>query len=373
MFMLRMLPCAPMQPHWDIFCRVIDNFGDIGVCWRLARQLAAEHKLAVRLWVDDLASLVWLCPGVDASQASQKASGVEICHWPATGFPEVVPADVVIEAFACELPDVYLQAMSHRPTPPIWINLEYLSAEPWVEGCHALASPHSVLPLVKYFFFPGFSHKTGGLMCEEGLLDRRDGFQNARPIRKTLEVSLFCYESAPIGALLEAWGLGAQAVRCRVPPGQPLAAITRHFGGHGPWQYGRLRVEPIPFVSQPEYDLLLWDCDLNFVRGEDSFVRAQWAGRPFVWQTYPQADAAHFVKLEAFLQRYLEGLPETVMQTVQSFHAAWNQCDMQKTARCWNDFSALLPMLSKHGQSWSNRLADHRLSENLVKFCSDKL
>jgi hypothetical protein len=25
-----------MQLHWDIFCRVIDNFGDIGVCWRLA-------------------------------------------------------------------------------------------------------------------------------------------------------------------------------------------------------------------------------------------------------------------------------------------------------------------------------------------------
>ncbi|MBY0444112.1 MAG: elongation factor P maturation arginine rhamnosyltransferase EarP, partial [Burkholderiales bacterium] len=38
--------------RWDIFCRVIDNYGDIGVCWRLARQLSFEHGFAVRLMVD---------------------------------------------------------------------------------------------------------------------------------------------------------------------------------------------------------------------------------------------------------------------------------------------------------------------------------
>ena len=30
-----------MRVTWDIFCSVVDNFGDIGVTWRLARQLVA--------------------------------------------------------------------------------------------------------------------------------------------------------------------------------------------------------------------------------------------------------------------------------------------------------------------------------------------
>ena len=47
---------------WDIFCKVIDNYGDMGVCWRLAADLASRaHR--VRLWVDDLAALSWMAPG----------------------------------------------------------------------------------------------------------------------------------------------------------------------------------------------------------------------------------------------------------------------------------------------------------------------
>ena len=34
---------------WDIFCQVIDNHGDVGVCWRLARELAARgHTVTTR-------------------------------------------------------------------------------------------------------------------------------------------------------------------------------------------------------------------------------------------------------------------------------------------------------------------------------------
>ena len=54
-------------------------------------------------------------------------------------------------------------------------------------------------------------------------------------------------------------------------------------------------------LTQHDFDHLLWACDLNFVRGEDSLVRALWAGQPFVWQIYPQHDDAHHAKLEAFL------------------------------------------------------------------------
>ena len=155
---------TPLPPFdWDIFCCVVDNFGDIGVTWRLARQLKREGNIAahgdevqVRLWVDDLASFARIAPGLQPALAQQQLDGVSICHWPAQDFPATDAADVVIEAFGCPLPDSYLAAMVGRARKPVWINLEYLSAEDWVAGCHGLASPHPQLPLTKHFFFPGF-------------------------------------------------------------------------------------------------------------------------------------------------------------------------------------------------------------------------
>src|SRR5690606_2488281 len=124
---------ALRRQRWDIFCRVVDNFGDIGVCWRLARQLSHEYGLAIRLWVDDLESTQRLLPEVDTVLPVQKVDGIAIHHWkPEFSFDAV--ADVVIEAFACELPDIYLREMAEAR--PIWLNLEYLSAESWVEEYH---------------------------------------------------------------------------------------------------------------------------------------------------------------------------------------------------------------------------------------------
>ena len=125
----------------DIFCAVIDNYGDIGVCWRLARQMANEHDVAVRLWVDNLTRLEHLCPEVDVNQIQQVCRGVDVRFW-AAQFPEVQVAHLVIESFACELPQRYIDAMAEREIKPFWINLEYLSAEEWVEECHGLPSPH---------------------------------------------------------------------------------------------------------------------------------------------------------------------------------------------------------------------------------------
>ena len=45
--------------QWDVFVRVIDNYGDVGVCWRLACGLAARGE-QVRLWLDDLTALDWM-------------------------------------------------------------------------------------------------------------------------------------------------------------------------------------------------------------------------------------------------------------------------------------------------------------------------
>ncbi|MDP3539739.1 MAG: elongation factor P maturation arginine rhamnosyltransferase EarP [Azonexus sp.] len=360
-----------MQLHWDIFCRVVDNYGDVGVCWRLARQLAAEHGKRVRLWVDDLNSLQPLCPAIDVSLARQACLGVEILHWTETAAIDRV-GEVIIEAFACELPAPYLAAMTQTAPRPCWINLEYLTAESWAEGCHGLASPHPSLPLVKYFFFPGFSAATGGLLREKYWLARLAEEVVLPDLHNGLDISLFCYDTAPVGNLLDLLAESSSEIRLHVAPGKPLAAVTTHLGPGVQWQRGKLSVLPFDFLPQDDYDRLLWRCDINFVRGEDSFVRAQWAGKPFVWQIYPQEEAAHLVKLEAFLARYSGGRNTPAANAAVNLARAWNsEGDLRQA---WGDFLAARPEIATYNQLWASRLAENRnLAESLVKFCVTKV
>lgn len=353
---------APMQLHWDIFCRVIDNYGDIGVCWRLARQLAGEHGKQVRLWVDDPGSLKPMHPAFDERLDRQECAGIEIVRWDDSVRIDTV-ADVVIEAFACELPPAYLAAMAAKTSRPCWINLEYLTAESWAERCHGMASPHPSLPLTKYFFFPGFSPATGGLLREKAL-------QIAPPapnkVDDGLDISLFCYETAPVGTLLDVLAGSPQPVRLHVAPGKPLAAVIAHWGDER--TRGKLRVMPFDFLPQEDYDALLQRCDVNFVRGEDSFVRAQWAGRPFVWQIYRQEDEAHLVKLDAFLARYTAGLDEKTANAAVNLKKAWNSGI--GLAASWPDFMARRQEIARHNRHWAGHLAQMPdLAEALVKFC----
>ena len=376
----------PLSLH--LFCRVVDNFGDIGVCWRLAQQLQREHGIAVSLWVDDLTSFQRICANIDAALAIQHTEGVIIRHW-CDDMGAVMPddvADVVIEAFACELPLTYLSAMSMRKRKPIWINLEYLSAETWVEGCHGLVSHHPSLPLTKYFFFPGFSDRTGGLLFESNLVARRDAFQkDASAVQAFLvdlgidatrmarRVSLFCYPDAPVESLFDVLREEEQSTLCLVPEGVASVAVGAFLRGPAiagaSATAGALTVHVLPFIDQPEYDKLLWACDLNFVRGEDSFVRAQWAARPFVWHIYPQEEDAHWGKLDAFLGRYAVGMPDAPSGAVTAMWRTWNAKVGVDMAPHWRVFRSVQSDLSLHAQAWSHRLRQNGdLASNLVQF-----
>ena len=376
----------------DIFCNVIDNYGDIGVCWRLARQLANEHVLGVRLWVDDLNSLAKLCHEANAELDVQHCRGVEVRRW-TDPFPDAQPAKLVIEAFACKLPQGYIEAMAARQRS-VWINLEYLSAEDWVTGCHKLPSPHPSLPLTRYFFFPGFTPQTGGLLLEGDLLARRDAFQRdamlqqafwqsigmKAPGAETLKVSLFGYENAALAELFDAWASGERPVLCLVPEGRILPQVKQYFENAGRdssrpaccvgmnpgLQRGSLQVRMLPFVEQERYDEILWVCDVNFVRGEDSCVRAQWAAKPFVWQIYPQHDAVHWQKLQAFLCLYSAPLSVSAAQAVQGLWQAWNNGDGAGNA--WPAFAAARDELERHAQDWAQQLAKNNLALNLLDF-----
>ncbi len=378
-----------MYPRsWDIFCRVIDNFGDIGVSWRLARQLAQEHGATVRLWVDGIESLRALCSEIDTVAPRQAVQGVTVFQGgEAADFAQ--PAEVVIEAFGCGLPPRYLATMAAREKKSLWIVLEYLSAEPWVREHHGLPSPHPRLDLPRYFFFPGVTEGSGGVLRERDLLGRRDAF-DARARQEywarlgfdpaptaALMVSLFAYPHAPYRVLLDTLAQGAAPAVVAIPEG-PLALRVRDefdAGAADRHTRGNLELRFLPFVPQAHYDTLLWSCDINFVRGEDSFVRAQWAGRPFVWHIYPQEEKAHVVKLNAFLALYGAALPQPAARAVAELWQAWNGVEgAPPLAEAWHAFAGVRLVQQRALGEWQKRLL--RLGEaagNLVKFSQKRI
>ena len=332
------MPPLPPSPalNWDLYCRVIDNFGDAGVCWRLAADLAARGD-RVRLVIDDAAPLAFMAP--------QGAPGVTVLPWPG---PQDTPGDVVVEAFGCDPPPERIAAMAARAQPPVWINLEYLSAESYVGRSHGLPSPQAC-GLTKWFFYPGFTERTGGLLREPPLMAQRAAFDRdawlaqqglqLRPGERV--VSLFCYANPQIPALLDDLataptlllltpGFAQGQVQARLPPGGARRGLRSHA---------------LPWLDQPGYDRLLWASDLNFVRGEDSLVRALWAGAPCVWQIYPQDDGAHAIKLQAMLEVMQAQTPEVALWW------AWNGL----SAKAWPGLPALGPW-AEDAQAFRRRL-----------------
>ncbi len=310
-----------MARSWDVFCRVIDNHGDLGVAWRLCADLAARGQ-RVRLWVDDPSALTWMAPDGHAD--------VTIVRWTDPA-PDLDPSDVVVETFGCDPPSRFVQRMAALDPAPRWFNLEYLSAEAYAQRSHGLASPMNVAPghvLTKRFYFPGFTPRSGGLLREPWLLDAQRSFDReswfaarcVAPRAGERVVSLFCYVNTALPALLEV--LSSEPTLLLVTPGAPAAQVQALFGAS--MRRGALRALLLPYLTQRDFDHLLWACDLNLVRGEDSFVRTQWAAQPFLWQAYPQTNAAHALKLQAFLDGFLIGADASLADTLRYAFGTWN-------------------------------------------------
>ncbi|MCZ2441032.1 MAG: elongation factor P maturation arginine rhamnosyltransferase EarP [Burkholderiales bacterium] len=341
--------------RWDIFCRVVDNHGDLGFCWRLAAELAARGE-RVRLWVDDARALAWMAPA--------GAAGVQVQPWTEAA-PDRV-GEVVVEAFGCDPPPAFVQAMARRQPPPVWLNLEYLSAEDYVERSHGLPSPQAC-GLVKWFFYPGFTTRTGGLLLERGLLQSMEGFDGrawlaARgwaPAAHERVCSLFCYAQAALPAWLPLLARRPTLLLAAPGPAQrQLRALEKPE---------HLRVLELPWLEQRDFDRLLWSCDLNAVRGEDSFVRAQWAARPMLWQIYPQHDGVHAGKLQAWLDLLLHGVDAPLAGEIRRMNLAWNGL------AAWPPALPPLPAWESVLAAWRARLAaGPELVEQLLAFVARK-
>jgi uncharacterized repeat protein (TIGR03837 family) len=341
----------------------------------------------VRLWVDDLTAFRCLRPEIDPSLDTQQLFGVEVRRW-TDPLPDVKPGDVVIEALACDLPETFIAQMARTSPKPVWLNLEYLTAEPWAEGVHGLPSPHPRLPLTKYFYMPGYTPRTGGLTRESWLAQTRDAFQaDSRaqaafwqhlglPPRQAgeMRISLFAYENAAIASLLTTLARSNFPTRLLVPEGKALAPIAAWLGlttlqAGEVHAHRHLTVHVLPMLDQDGYDRLLWACDVNFVRGEDSFLRAQFAARPLVWQAYPQEGRTHFAKLDAFLDLYCAAMPDDLAATTRRLWHAWNE--ESGVGALWPAFVADLEALDEHARLWSSRLLEQQdLASKLMIFCA---
>ncbi len=374
-----------LKPRWDIFCKIVDNFGDIGVCWRLARQLRVEHGLQIRLWVDDLSAAQAIIPSLNIEKNQQICDEISIEKWDeAADFNQA--AEVVIEAFACALPEKYLTAMQGQKSK--WINLEYLSAESWVDDFHGKPSPQSN-SLTRYFYFPGFTEATGGLIREsfdyaQGWRTALEGNQTStvRPElvkghENTLKISLFCYLGAPIHNLFTAMIDSNEVINCYVPASSILPQIADFFGEEtirvGDYLLcNNLHVHILPFLSQADYDKLLRDCDINFVRGEDSWIRAIWAGKPFIWQPYLQTENTHIKKLKAFIDVFYANCEQKeVLWKAHEYWAAEHalQSDFKLI---WQNYMNALQLIQPYTKTQSQKLATQTdLAAKLVIFCNN--
>jgi len=340
----------------DLFCQVIDNYGDIGVCWRLARQLVAEHRAKVRLIVDDLRACNVIAPEIDPGLAQQPLQGVQVVAWNVA--EALTPCEIVIEAFACNPHTRYIEAMASLRPKPVWINLEYLSAEAWVDDVHGMASQHQRLPLTKYFFCPGFTEASGGLLREPdvGATCRDQSLLHlAREPLSALRILAFAYPHAPVHALAHAFATAG------LPTTVTLAAPLNQSAPH--WHTA-------PPVPQTEFDALLAQFDFLIVRGEDSFARAQWAARPFLWHIYPTDDGAHLLKLDAWLDRYCIGLDANVSAAYRAASHAFNAAagDGAQSAP-YELLAKKIGALAAHAVRWRNLLMRQTdLATRLVDF-----
>ena len=326
----------------DIFCRVIDNLGDAGVCLRLARRMAGGFGWSVRIFID--------APEVIAPLVPPGLTGLDVLPWHAAEQESTAYAACVIEAFGCDLPAAYRARMAAQraagESAPRWLNLEYFSCEDWVAGSHGLPSPQAD-GLSKHFWIPGFRAGSAGVT----VLPDASAARAPRPAGAPLRALLFCYPYAPWAAWIAQAGQGSQAIELWVPAaGHGLNAACT----------GAVTVFHEPLMDQAQFDGRLAELDFAFVRGEDSVVQAILSAVPFIWNIYAQDDGAHRPKLAALLDWWCAGLHRDAAAVMQQVHQAWNSPGWPQATTdapsLWQRYLDVLPMLSEHARRVARRV-----------------
>ncbi|WP_297488027.1 elongation factor P maturation arginine rhamnosyltransferase EarP, partial [uncultured Cetobacterium sp.] len=158
----------------DIFCEIIDNYGDIGVVYRLAKEMKKLYKdnIEIRVILNRLDEFKKLNKRVEDIQCQEIDGIIYITEEFLTkNICTFSPANVIIEAFGCNVFQGYLEKAKEESS--LLLNLEYLSGEKWIEDIHGMESLMGAKKLKKFFFMPGFSEKSGGVMADSLFLERK--------------------------------------------------------------------------------------------------------------------------------------------------------------------------------------------------------
>lgn len=356
----------------DILCRVVDNFGDIGVAWRLAKAVRAyDRGVDLRLVVDDLAAFAALHPGIDPAAPVQADPVATVLRWDAAAAHAALPpARMAVETFQCGLPDWYGRRFHDPldPDPRLHVCLDYLSAEDYAAEFHLMPSLSPSPAVRRLFAMPGFAAGTGGLILDPGFLAARGRWRAARRSgalpaarRDWLDglalgpaaadfpdggfwLSVFSYERdyAPLLRDLPRWRPDAAVLLAAGRSAGPFLAAWEAAGRPLP-------VLALPFLPQESWDEAMLACDCNIVRGEESLARACLSGLPFLWQAYLQDGGHQAVKSAALARRVAGHLPPGPAAAAWlALQESLNRREADSAAAgADDDYLALLPRLGE--------------------------
>lgn len=305
----------------DIFCEIIDNYGDIGVVYRTAKELQKIFpKSKIRAFLNKLDEFKKINSQV-LDLPSQNIDGIEYITFDylRDNANELLTAQVIIEAFGCQIPEKYMEIAYDNSE--LLINLEYLSAEDWIEDFHLQSSPLGRGKLKKVFFMPGFTEKSGGVIADSNYLERiqrvlenkefyeKKYLSDIEDRENKIVGTLFSYEKnfTPLLEDLKKLDKDVVILAMGEKTQDSLRKILKNFSiedFRNSLKYGKIEIRFLNFLNQEEYEELINIVDFNFVRGEDSFIRAVLTGKPYMWHIYCQEEYAHMDKIEGFLDKY---------------------------------------------------------------------
>jgi uncharacterized repeat protein (TIGR03837 family) len=291
-----------------VLCKIVDNFGDIGVVWRMCCQMQSlfvqeNGNSKINLIVDDLFSFSKICNSVDCSKAFQIVNGIEIFNWNDENlcYNEFSKNDgeklsVILEVFQCGRPSwmekILFEDKLQRTVQIIMID--YLSAEKYAEDFHCLQSLTRSSKVEKVNFMPGFTNKTGGLIIDSE-------WKNLSEYNYNKTLLCFTYDRN-WDALANACKKSNYIEKVLIAPGKGFESLKKSFSCNFV-KDSNLKIEELSFMNQNEWDKMLKNCGVLFIRGEESMSRACLSGIPFVWHAYPQSDEYQLVKVRALLER----------------------------------------------------------------------
>ncbi|MDD5455967.1 MAG: elongation factor P maturation arginine rhamnosyltransferase EarP [Candidatus Margulisbacteria bacterium] len=372
----------------DIFCQVVDNYGDAGYSYRLARALKLHRTdRQVRLFINELHTLAQLLPELDVTRAQQNIEGVDIIiinDQLVKRIQHLQFASLIIESLSSPVPEVFRKQV-YSQSQLIFI-LEHLTAEPAFEAMHGLSAPTGY-DIPRYLIAQGLTAKSAGILIEANLPETvraASGKQlkwRQKWLKPYADILPFEPETAKTGSLfsydhdfssllcvlqkeIETYvlfilgDLSQQVMREAL--NQEKAIWLRPDAAN----LGSIYILFPEMFSQQDYDLLLFTMDFNMVRGEDSLARAILSGKPFLWQAYDQGENYQLVKVNALMQ-VLENYAENslVFKNYAELTRAYNwrfsitHCEQPQENYCYffKNFATI--------QRWLNRLRGDLLAQ----------